>query len=469
MVIDIKKRIEAIVNSRAGKIIEAALMSRFFPFVTAAFMLLFYYTGSDLLAVYYLGICGLAVFIFCKDVTPLFCIFLFMNMIVSGKDTPLSCYGWADKPAVTAQILTVIALYLVGALIRMFTGVKSGNFKRTPVFCGLLVFAAALFLNGAFAEDFDIRNLFFGGSLAVIFLGVFVLGYSNINTGRETFERIALAFVALGATVLVELFVVYLTTEGLIVDGTVVRHKLHMGWGTYLNAGMLLNLAIPASLYLAGRYRHGWAFTLYTLVLLVGVLFTLSRQSIISSALVFVVGAVLLLIGGNNRWINVGIFAAAALALGIYLAVRWNEFYKFFMYIVANFLNDSGRHELYENALINFRDFPVFGKGFYVKLYISFPLAAIDYFPPMFHNTFMQLMSACGTVGLVAYIGHRVQTVKSFFNNPTKERAFIALTVIGLLIMNFLDNYLFYMFPTMVYSFLIAALVKSEKKADSTV
>lgn len=464
MGIDIKKRIDAVINSRAGIIIGEALSSRWFPFVTAALMLLFYYTGSDLLAVYYLGISGLLTFVFCDDVTPLFSVFLFMNVIVSGRDTPLSVYGWADKTAVLVQIFIVIALYLCAAVVRMVLSVKSGKFKVTPVFYGLLVFAFALFFNGAFAEEFDIRNLFFGGSLAVIFLGVFVLGCGNIKVSKDTFEKIALSLAALGILLICELFVAYVTTEGVIVDGIVIRGRLRFGWGTYNNMGMLLTLCVPAALFLAGKCRYGWLFTLYSIVLVTAAFFSMSRQSIIGACAVFAVGAVVLIINGKNRWINVGILSVVAVGLAIYCGVRWDSVISFFESVASNFGDDNGRFELYRDALINFRDFPVFGKGFYVALHISFPLEAIDYFPPMFHNTLMQIMSSCGTVGLVAYVAHRMQTIKSFCKNVTVERTFIALTVCGLLIVNLFDNYLFYMFPTMVYGMLISVLVKSENK-----
>ena len=82
----------------------------------------------------------------------------------------------------------------------------------------------------------------------------------------------------------------------------------------------------------------------------------------------------------------------------------------------------------------------------------------------MYHNTVFQLLGSCGIIGLAAYVFHRVQTVISFFKNPTLERVYIAVTIITLLVLNLLDNHLFYMLPTLVYSTLLAAYIKAEEK-----
>ncbi len=85
----------------------------------------------------------------------------------------------------------------------------------------------------------------------------------------------------------------------------------------------------------------------------------------------------------------------------------------------------------------------------------------------MAHNTILEMMSACGIIGLLGYALHRVQTFICFFKNPTTERSFIALIVASLLINSLLDNHILNIIPTMVYSLLIAVLVKGQSKNAS--
>ena len=69
-------------------------------------------------------------------------------------------------------------------------------------------------------------------------------------------------------------------------------------------------------------------------------------------------------------------------------------------------------------------------------------------------------------LGFGAYAVHRIQTVLSFFRNVTHDRVFIAFTIGGLILVSLLDNHIFYLFPTIIYSMLLGVLVLSEKKVE---
>jgi hypothetical protein len=81
----------------------------------------------------------------------------------------------------------------------------------------------------------------------------------------------------------------------------------------------------------------------------------------------------------------------------------------------------------------------------------------------MYHDTLLQFLGACGAVGLFAYGVHRSQTVISYVKNITVERTYIALTILALLLVSLFDNHLFYIFPTLTYSMIVAVMVNSEK------
>ena len=55
-----------------------------------------------------------------------------------------------------------------------------------------------------------------------------------------------------------------------------------------------------------------------------------------------------------------------------------------------------------------------------------------------------------------------MQTIISFFKNPTEDRFFVGLVIASLLILSLLDNHIFYILPTLVYSFMMSVLVNSE-------
>ena len=87
--------------------------------------------------------------------------------------------------------------------------------------------------------------------------------------------------------------------------------------------------------------------------------------------------------------------------------------------------------------------------------------------PDMYHNTILELMAVGGLVATIPYVIHRVHTVISFIKNPNENRFYVALTLFALLILSLLDNHIFYILPTLFYTFLTAVLIKSENGNES--
>lgn len=115
-------------------------------------------------------------------------------------------------------------------------------------------------------------------------------------------------------------------------------------------------------------------------------------------------------------------------------------------------------------AIEDFLKAPIFGMGFYYLKDLDAGFVGLDIIPKMYHNTILQMLGACGAVGLATYLFHRVQTVISFFKNITLERVYLAFTCGILLIVSLFDNHMFYLFPTLLYVGLVGLLKASEKK-----
>jgi O-antigen ligase len=443
-------------------------MSKFFPFVTGAVVMLFYYLGLDVATFYYMCIFGLLIMLLLDDVTPMVTLFVFMTVMISKQNSPLTLLGtnsdYYFRTDVLVQIAVLITLLVAAMVARVVLSIKKGNFKLSPTFFGLCAFCLALLLNGLLSDNVKSMNLVFGLILSFFFLGIFVFFSCNIKVTKSTFEYIAWVFIAHGLLLIIELIVVYATTEGIIVDGKVVRAKILLGWGMYNNMGVLIVMCIPAAYYLAGKYKYGWLFTIFGVILFYAAWFTMSRQSMLGSTLITICCVIMLLLRGKNKIINSGILIASLIALALTLYLDWDNLTKFFGVFFNGFGDGSGRLALYKEALAVFKEFPVFGRGFYNDLSGDPGFAGIGLVPDMYHNTYMQLLGSCGAVGLFAYAAHRATTVISFVKNITVERIYIAFTIIALLFINLFDNHLFYLFPTIIYSILLAVLIKSEDK-----
>ncbi|MGN1104301.1 MAG: O-antigen ligase family protein [Candidatus Coproplasma sp.] len=442
------------------------LSSKYFPFITAVVVVSCYYLSWDMVAIWYLGLCIFAILVFLDDITPLVHVFLFMNIMISWKNSPSQTAGNSDyyfQPAVLAQIGCIIGILIIAIIIKTWISIKKGNFKLTPTFWGLCAFAVAMVLNGIFSSGYNVMNLVYGIFMAFFFLGIFVLGSANIKVNSQTFEKVAWGFIALSICLVLELAIAYATYDGLIVDGEINRYKLMFGWGVYNTMGMLFTISLPSAAYLAIKYKHGWLFTIYLGILVACSFLTMSRQTMLVGSIIAVLCFIAILVKGKYRLAHLGVILICLAICGVFVYLYFDTIKATLSKLADNFLSGSGRTDLWKLGLEYFSTSPFFGVGFFVPVKGDPGFTGLDIIPKMYHNTVIQLLATGGLVALATYSVHRVQTAISYFVNPSLDRTYIVITILALLLLNLLDNHLFYILPTLVYSMLVAVLINSEE------
>lgn len=465
---------EHVENSKITHVLRRALSSYFFPLATACVSVVCYYLGWDIVTIWYMCICGTAIMVCCKDVTPVICIFLFLNILVSVKHCPAYMGAASDyftRPAVLGQAIVAVAFFAGSMVFRLVTGIVSRRFRLSPFFFGMVALCVAFAFGGLFSTQYTPLNLMYGLALSVTILGIFTFVCGNIQIDEKTFVKLAYYLVTLFAAVAFELLIAYCTYDGLIVDGEVIRSKLFFGWGTYNQMGMLLTLTLPSWFYLASKYKYGTAFLLGALVNVAACCLCFSRQALLMGSVIFAACCVWLLgwDKGKKRIINVSVMACILVIAAIVLGIKHREVAQFFSSMLGNLKTGSGRIAIWKDGLRNFLSKPVFGVGFYKP---SSAPGDVGYYgggiafsiPVMCHNTIVQIVSTCGLFGLITYVIHRTQTVISLINNITHERVFVAMTMCALLLVSLLDNHIFYFLPTIIYAVLAALLSVTEKK-----
>lgn len=466
-------------NGKSVKeLINVAFGSKLFPFITAAIVIFCYYTGLDLVAIYYVAIVGILILTLCEDLTPFITLLVFLNVIISYQHSPSEASGNSDyffQTAVAAQVICVLVLIVSAGVIRLLRTVHQRRFRPTPIFYGLCALSLAFILNGIFSKNYTPMNLVYGLFQTVIYLGVFALLKDNIKVNGKTFGNIAVAFLALSVVLVAELFIAYFSTEGIYVNGELYRGRLSFGWGVYNTMGMLLLLCVPSVVYLASVYKRGWLLTLYSVLLVLCCILSMSRQAMLGVAVIYPLCLIYLIKRTKQKLINWLIIGAACIGTIAIVAIRWHSFTNAFSQIFSNIivdgqLNGSGRMKLYGTAINEFFRAPLFGTGFYSggldgMLYNA---SGMDIIPLFYHNTILQMAASCGVIGLAAYIVHRCQTVFSFFKNITVERSYIAVSILALLVLSLLDVHMFDILPTLLYSSFVAVLVASEKDKKKT-
>lgn len=466
--------------NKVKSIAEKVFSSYLFPFVTAAVTVLSTTFGLEPLIIWYICLSGAAISLFCKDVSPVICLFVFMNIIISMQHSPYSRVEWCDPTYMTStafliQITLAVALFAGSAVYRIVDCIIKHRFKITPIFIGLCALFVGIVLNGIFSVKYYFMDTVYGLGLGAIILFMFVYISGNVVVNEGTYKHIAVVFIAFCLALAVQLLVAYITL-GVVTDGVIIRGKIQFGWGTYNQFGMLISMCIPAWFYLAAKCRYGLAYLIGVPFNLIIAVLSMSRQAILVAGVLAVlcfIGYLIIVPKRQKLYGSAGILTFAVIAVIVFFAAK-DTFLAMFSDLALSFNTGSGRIAIWQDGIKKFMHNPIFGNGFYdlTATKINTPgyngegYGFTEAVPFMCHNTFVQLLFACGIVGFIIYIIHRTQTVISLFKNPDHGRFFLMFTICGILLTSLLDNHIFYPLPLFLYTALLAVFAVSEAKGQ---
>ena len=167
--------------------------------------------------------------------------------------------------------------------------------------------------------------------------------------------------------------------------------------------------------------------------------------------------------GGENKKINRLVTVAAVALVAIITAVLiikldMSEIVKEILEIFRLDTGDSsGRIDLWKNGWQDFLSSCWFGVGFSQG---GNPdgLGFSNVYSNMYHNIFVQMLGAMGSVGIVAFLIHIFSLGREFLKKLKGEKWFIILTPLLILGMSLFDNFFFYPNFQIVYTaFLVCA------------
>jgi O-antigen ligase len=263
-----------------------------------------------------------------------------------------------------------------------------------------------------------------------------------------------------GLVVLVQLLENYLSGR-IFVDGTIDRELIATGWGMHNNVGCMMAMMMPFAFYLATKSKRGWFFNLLGTVLMLGTLLSCSRGSMLMAGLAYVLCAYLLLKDPDGRRKNLKIYLAALGVVAVTVAVLAPKLSGMFRLFITQLDNVSKRDSLVYYGVCQFLSEPVFGGSFFPQgSFVPWDWSNLEtfssFFPPRWHNTLVQMMASCGTMGITAYLLQRGRTVQLVWKRRSVEHTFLAMSLGVLLCAALLDCHFFNVGPVLFYSMALA-------------
>lgn len=429
----------------------------YYPLLVVGLAFLGHVTGQEFLFIG-LIICSLIpALLFAKDARFAVMPILSILFTISKKDYVPGDTGYSERFLNTGVLIFagVLACLLIPSLIYFFvSNRKTVNKPATHgIWQGCAIFCAAMFFNGLFSKNYEIRNVIYVLLVSACLLAVYFLFALYMNFDRTSIDYLMYCFVLAGLLISCELIAAYFTTATLGDKGSVV-----LGWGIWTAIGGMLVFLMPACFYFAASHQHGWIGFGLGLFEFFCIFLSQSRGALLFGAMGLGLCFLYLFFRGRNRKQN-RIFILLLAGMGLVGAILLKD--KIFE-VLKNLtdLGDNGRKAIWEIGWNNFTKYPIFGSGFYDS-FVD-PAFEHGFDPYLYHNTVIQMLGACGLVGFLAYAYHRIQTVRLVFTKMNPCKIFLGIALLAFLSFNLLDVLFFKFYPSFFYALMLLCMEKSE-------
>ena len=464
--------LERVRRTDAVRTINRFLNSKYMLIVFAALTLLsnifeleiFVYALMFLIAVY--------VILFGKDMLTFAAIAIFMYISPSAENNPFINPDSFFFPGNGIALGLIISLLVAAVLLfglRVATDFGFVRFLRTErkLNVGFFLLAAAFLLGGVGYAEYDFRNIPYALLLFVAFYMLYFFLTGAVRWREVPKDYFSWLGLIVGLTVVLQLVNVFVIHADYIFSesgGIGDRHFIYTGWGTYTSMSIVLLIAMPCAFYFAAVKKHGFIFNILGSILYLAIVASNCRGSILMGAVVYLCCAVAVLTRKENRKGNLVVYCVVALGAFTVLIVFREKVMQLLSGLFNLALDDSNRFKLFEDGIFRFTQMPVFGEGFYAcpTEYWNNQGGA-TFIPAFWHNTFIQMLAACGVIGLAAYLFHRFQTILLFVRRPSLCKTFIGFSVLSILLTCLLDCHIFNIGVTIIYSIALAFAEKSEE------
>lgn len=404
-------------------------------------------------------------FLCCKDlkffITPL----IMFILMFSEKSVKTGIFY--KTPYIVAII--IFAIYLVTLMIIHFIihkeNVDFKGFLKSKLFLGYVCLCAAFLLNGFFNfDEYVFGNVAFAFIMIVSHGAIFFIFHINLNKDDDLKKYLFFVLYLTSILLTLQLFLSF-TNQIQILNGEIVKESIKVGWGMWNNIGGMLAFLIPSHFYFATTVKkYGFLFYGTGLISYLAIVLTLSRSSLLVSSGIIVICAIVCCFKGENKKAN-RIITCAIGVLGILgIVLLWNKISGILGDYLSRGLDDNGRFDIYKRGFKNFLKNPIFGGGFHSAKAQDYEF--IIFLPDRYHNTFIQMLGTCGIVGLIAYLFHRVQTIRVLWEKRSLFTLFASLCIASLLLTSLLDNHFFNIYPCFIYAITLAVIDKAEKPCN---
>lgn len=455
----------------AKKTLVRFFNGRAYPAIIAALVAVGHITGAEFyFSIPFLILASLAL-VLCESTKSLMMPMLVFVFQITLKHSP----GWPTLSKYYFEGARLVILLLLAALVfgslgyRFVVCLRTGLKKHTQMLAPLCVLSAAFILNGTFSSAWNAVSLLIGFIEAVVYFLTFYIFY--IGLSEESTDGLLSYFcyiTLLTAFVLIiEVAFMFLTYDGIIVDGSVIKEKVNLGWGIWNPIGFSLTVLIPILVLGGMRMRYPAVYITASVLTYLCAVLTMSRNALIFASLALLVCYTVGCFAGNRKLLFRIITLAGVVCVLVVAFLLREKIAEIFATVMNQGFDDNGRFEHWKIGFQSFLSAVPFGIGF---CGIGTGSDIANFIPAMAHNTVVQILSAMGIFGLAAYAFYRIRSLEPFIKKPSLEKSMLLIPILITVGMSLIDNFVFYVYTVFYYSMsmAIAFIIYDREKTEIT-
>jgi len=321
------------------------------------------------------------------------------------------------------------------------------NIFRGKMILGIGIMFLAMILSSFNAVNVDIYYFFYA---SVGLLYAFIYMFYRNTFDRDHTQYLMKMMLILGILISFQVVFYYLSVEDV---RYALEHKtINLGWGLSNYVATYLIMFIAITFYFAREKKFGfiWIVVAFTEIALIP--FTASRGGMVAFVVLFPFLMALLFIK-SKRWLINLVTILLVSTIGLYLIDKNYDFVSSILFRFENILfDDSGRFDIYVDAISKFLTNPLFGGGIFARTGLR------DF--NMFHNTILHTAATLGSLGLIGLGIQLWQQFRITVKNFKIVNLFLVSALLGAHIHGMVDN-VYFMPQFMVLMLIIVSVVES--------
>lgn len=405
--------------------------------------------------------------LFCDDLLSLLPIACCGYMTFSRSNNPVT----SDQSSTFAHLPIKLHFIIIGVLVLVSLTVRitydlikhKERRKKPKLLLGFVMLGLTYVLGGLLSPYYTLKTAFFGFIEIITLSFCYFCFFYTVDWDKVKKDYFAFLFTMIGFLMFIEVFNMLIEAGMFESTGAFSRGNLYTGWGVYNNVASICIFTIVAPLYYTLTKKNGWKYILLSTLFLITTILTQSRNGMLIGTIIYFIGILIVILEtkGKEKTKCIITYLFILLCVITCLIIFSDIIQNIFSSIYQVGTSDSGRIDIYIEGLKQYLDYPIFGNGFYeCKAFKWGPKQDNLFIPSRYHNTYVQLLSSCGTFGILAYFYHRFETLKLFSKSRNPGADLIKITIVGFLLISIFDCHFHNLGPGFLYSALLILLEK---------